>query len=52
MLDTLPKDVSNNPETTWLDPATGTGVFPICVYYRLMEGLKDQIENKNIRRKQ
>ena len=51
MLDTLPKDVWDNPELTWFDPATGSGVFPICVYYRLMEGLKDQIKNEKIRRK-
>ena len=51
MLDTLPKEVWNNAELTWLDPATGSGVFPICVYYRLMEGLKDQIKNEKIRRR-
>ena len=51
MLNTLPKDVRNNSKLTWLDPATVSRVFPIHIYYRLMDGLKDQIKNKNIRRK-
>ena len=51
MLDTLPKDVWSNPMYRWLDPAVGTGAFPICIYYRLMEGLKDEIKNKDLRRK-
>jgi len=51
MLDTLPKDVWSNPMYRWLDPAVGTGAFPICIYYRLMEGLKDEIRNEHLRRK-
>ena len=41
MLDHLPNNVWSNPELKWLDPANGIGNFPICVYYRLMRGLKD-----------
>jgi hypothetical protein len=41
MLDTLPKEVWKNPDLKWLDPATGMGNFPVAVYMRLMEGLKD-----------
>ncbi|MFW6243434.1 MAG: hypothetical protein ACOC2W_04675 [bacterium] len=42
MLDTLPKDVWSNPDLKWLDPASGrNAIFPIQVYKRLMEGLKD-----------
>ena len=51
MLDTLPNEVWSNPMYRWLDPAVGTGAFPICIYYRLMEGLKDEIRNEHLRRK-
>jgi hypothetical protein len=41
MLNTLPKDVWSNPNLKWLDPANGTGPFPIIVIYKLMNGLKE-----------
>jgi hypothetical protein len=41
MLNTLPEDVWSNPELKWLDPANGTGPYPIMVIYKLMAGLKD-----------
>ena len=41
MLANLPKDVWSNPNLKWLDPANGTGPFPIMVIYKLMEGLKE-----------
>ena len=50
MLDKLPDDVWSNPNLKLLDPAVGTGVFPICLYYRFMEGLKDEIKDENDRR--
>jgi type I restriction-modification system DNA methylase subunit len=40
MLNTLPEDVWSNPNLKWLDPANGTGPFPIMVIYKLMNGLK------------
>ena len=40
-LDKLPLAVWKNPDLKWLDPANGIGNFPIVVYYKLMEGLKD-----------
>ena len=40
-LDVLPKEVWSNPNLKWLDPANGTGPYPIMVIYRLMVGLKD-----------
>jgi len=43
MLDYLPNEVWSNPDLKWLDPANGIGNFPICVYYRLMKGLKSKI---------
>jgi len=41
MLDKLPKDVWINPNLKWLDPANGIGNFPVCIYLKLMESLKD-----------
>lgn len=41
MLATLPEDVWSNPNLKWLDPANGTGPYPIMVIYKLMIGLKD-----------
>jgi hypothetical protein len=51
MLDKLPEEVWSNPELKWLDPATGIGVFPLIVYYRLMEGLKEVILDEEERRR-
>ena len=51
MLDKLPVEVWNNKNLKWLDPATGMGNFPIAVYLRLMEGLKDEIKDDKKRKK-
>ena len=51
MLDKLPIEVWNNKNLKWLDPATGMGNFPIAVYLRLMEGLKDEIKDEKERKK-
>ena len=51
MLDKLPKEVWTNKELKWLDPATGMGNFPIAVYLRLMESLKDVILDEKERKK-
>ena len=51
MLDTLPNEVWKNPNLKWLDPAAGMGNFPVAVYMRLMEGLKDVIKDEEKRRK-
>lgn len=49
MLDLLPQSVWSNPSLKWLDPANGIGNFPICVYYRLMDGLSScEVLPKNI----
>jgi len=50
MLDTLPKEVWKNPNLKWLDPAAGMGNFPVAVYMRLMDGLKDVIKDEEKRR--
>jgi hypothetical protein len=43
MLDKIPDEVWKNPDLKWLDPANGIGNFPVVVYYKLMESLKDKI---------
>jgi len=51
MLDKLPKEVWINKKLKWYDPASGMGNFPIAVYLRLMESLKDEIVDKSERKK-
>jgi hypothetical protein len=45
------KSIFEEKNFTWFDPANGMGNFPIIVYYRLMEGLKDQIKDGKTRKK-
>ena len=49
MLDHLPPEVWKNPNLKWLDPANGIGNFPICVYYRLMDGLRKVFPDNRMR---
>lgn len=49
MLDKLPKKLWKNPNLKWFDPCVGIGNFMICVYHRLMEGLKEVIPNEDLR---
>jgi hypothetical protein len=51
MLDKLPMDVWTNKNLKWLDPTSGMGNFPIAVYLRLMENLKDEIKDSKERKK-
>jgi hypothetical protein len=51
MLDKLPDEVWTNEKLKWFDPAAGMGNFPIAVYLRLMETLKDKISNDVKRKK-
>jgi len=51
MLDKLPIEVWNNKELKWLDPCSGMGNFPIAVYLKLMETLKDEINDVKERKK-
>ena len=45
------EDIWANEKLTWYDPATGMGNYPIAIYYKLMEGLKNKIPNKFERKK-
>ena len=51
MLDKLPENVWANKNLKWFDPASGMGNFPIAVYLRLMESLKEEIPSKKDRKK-
>lgn len=51
MLATLPKEVWSNPDLKWLDPANGTGPYPIMVIYKLMKGLEKWQPNEELRYK-
>ena len=42
LLDNLPESVWSDPTLTWLDPAAGTGNFPIIIYQRLFTSLTSQ----------
>ena len=43
MLDMLPQELFQNPDTTFLDPACKTGVFLREIAKRLIDGLESQI---------
>ena len=45
MLDMLPQELFKNKETTFLDPATKSGVFLREIAKRLLVGLQDEIPN-------
>ena len=51
MLDKLPKNVWKNKNLKWLDPATGIGNFSIAIYMKLMDGLKNVINDIERRKK-
>ena len=52
MIDKLPNSVWNNPNLKWLDPANGIGNFPMVIFMRLNDGLKDVdgYRDENIRK--
>ncbi|MCX7607662.1 MAG: Eco57I restriction-modification methylase domain-containing protein [Anaerolineales bacterium] len=49
MLDLLPPEIWRDPNVTFLDPATKTGVFLREIAKRLMTGLEDQIPDRQER---
>ena len=50
MLDLFPMEVFKNSGLIWLDPCAGKGNYFICLYYRLLESLKDEIPNIETRK--
>jgi len=51
MISTLPEEVWSNPNLKWLDPANGTGPYPLMVIWKLMDGLKEWEPNEELRYK-
>ncbi|ARF10254.1 restriction-modification methylase [Hokovirus HKV1] len=51
MLNKLPIEVWTNINFKWLDPCCGMGNFPIVIYLRLMETLKNIIIDEKARKK-
>ena len=49
MLDLLPQEIFQDPQTSFLDPACKSGVFLREIAKRLMEGLKDEIPDQQKR---
>lgn len=49
MLDMLPQELFSNPDITFLDPATKTGVFLREIAKRLIKGLENQIPDLQAR---
>jgi hypothetical protein len=45
------KNIFEDETLKWGDTTTGMGNFPIAIYYKLMDGLKNKIPNENARKK-
>jgi site-specific DNA-methyltransferase (adenine-specific) len=45
------ENLFENENLTWFDPTNGIGNFLVCIYYRLMDGLKLKIVDEEKRRK-
>ena len=45
------KNIWEDETLTFYDPATGMGNYPIAIYYKLFEGLKNKIPNDEERKK-
>lgn len=50
-LTTNKKNIWENKNLTFYDPAAGMGNFPIAIYYKLLDGLKKMIPNEKERKK-
>jgi hypothetical protein len=48
--ETTGRTIFKEKDFKWFDPANGMGNFPIAVYMRLMNGLKDEIKNEKKRK--
>ena len=44
------ENIWTNDKLTYYDPATGMGNYPIAIYYKLMDGLKNKIKNDEERK--
>jgi hypothetical protein len=44
------ENIWTNENITWYDPATGMGNYPIAIYYKLMNGLRNKIPDEKKRK--
>ena len=51
MLDKLPEEIWYNKDLKWFDPANGMGNYPIAIYLRLIDTLKNDISDYEERKK-
>lgn len=51
MLSKLPKEVWYNSKLKWFDHSCGTGIFPLLVIKKLMNTLKEEFPDENVRYK-
>ena len=50
-LKTYDENIWTNEKLTWYDPAAGMGNYPIAIYYKLLDGLKNKIPDEELRKK-
>jgi hypothetical protein len=51
ILETKYPKIFKTKKFKWLDPTNGIGNFSVCIYYRLLNGLKDKIKDDDERKK-
>jgi site-specific DNA-methyltransferase (adenine-specific) len=51
MLAAYPTSIWSDPDGKFYDPAAGSGVFGVCIYYRLMDGLRTLFPDETDRKK-
>lgn len=51
LYDNFPSTVLTDTSSTWLDPASGIGNFPLVLYFKMMLTLKSKIPNREKRSK-
>ena len=45
------ENIWTNETLTWYDPAAGMGNYSIAIYYKLFQGLKNKIQDEDLRKK-
>jgi site-specific DNA-methyltransferase (adenine-specific) len=49
--DSYPKTIWSDMNAKFYDPAAGSGVFGVCIFYRLMDGLQQHFPDRESRKK-
>jgi len=50
-LKTYNENIWTNEKLNWYDPAAGMSNYPIAIYYKLLDGLKNKIPNEEVRKR-